>query len=446
MNNSTLGDTQPPKRRCAVYTRKSHADGLDQDYNSIDAQKDAGHAYISSQRSEGWISVDDDYDDPAYSGGNMERPALQRLMEDIQAGKVNTVIVYKIDRLTRSLTDFAKMIDVFDGHNVSFCSVTQQFNTTTSMGRLTLNILLSFAQFEREVTGERIRDKFAASKKKGIWMGGIPPLGYDVADRLLVANNQETEVIRRIFSRYVELGSATNLAKELALDNITTKSWTTQNGNRRSGKLIDRGNIYKILANQTYIGKIRHKTQWYDGRHGAIIEQSVWDAAQETLQKNTKARSNTKRIGVPFLLKGIVFDCHGRALTPWSTVKKKSGRRYRYYISAKDNKEYTGASGLPRFPASILESAVIEQLRNYLRSPEILLEMARTMQSLDEENDEAQVTVAMTKVDQIWEQLFPAEQSRIVHLLLEKIVVGEDKIELRFRNNGIETLASELSA
>src|SRR5690554_6851367 len=235
------------RMRCAVYTRKSTDEGLDQEYNSIDAQRDAGHAYIASQRAEGWIPVADDYDDPAFSGGNMERPALRRMMADIDAGKIDVVVIYKIDRLTRSLADFSKMVEVFERYGVSFVSVTQQFNTTTSMGRLMLNILLSFAQFEREVTGERIRDKIAASKRKGMWMGGVPPLGYDVENRRLVPNESEAKLVRHIFRRFVELGSSTMLVKELRLDGVTSKSWTTQDGKVREGKLIDKSLMYKLL-------------------------------------------------------------------------------------------------------------------------------------------------------------------------------------------------------
>jgi len=245
------------RMRCAVYTRKSTDEGLDQEYNSIDAQRDAGHAYIASQRAEGWIPVADDYDDPAFSGGNMERPALRRMMVDIEAGKIDVVVIYKIDRLTRSLADFSKMVEVFERYGVSFVSVTRQFNTTTSMGRLMLNILLSFAQFEREVTGERIRDKIAASKRKGMWMGGVPPLGYDVENRRLVPNEREAKLIRHIFQRFVELGSSTALVKELKLDGVTSKAWTTQDGKTRDGRPIDKGHIYRLLSNRTYLGELR---------------------------------------------------------------------------------------------------------------------------------------------------------------------------------------------
>ena len=431
------------RMRCAVYTRKSTDEGLDQEYNSIDAQRDAGHAYIASQRAEGWIPVADDYDDPAFSGGNMERPALRRLMADIEAGKIDVVVIYKIDRLTRSLADFSKMVEVFERYGVSFVSVTQQFNTTTSMGRLMLNILLSFAQFEREVTGERIRDKIAASKRKGMWMGGVPPLGYDVENRRLVPNEREAKLIRHIFQRFVELGSGTMLFKELKLDGVTSKAWTTQDGKTRDGKPIDKGLIYKLLNNRTYLGELRHKEQWYQAEHPPIIEPALWDQVHAILATNGRVRGNTTRATVPYLLKGIVFGNDGRALSPFHTTKK-NGRRYRYYVPQRENKEHAGASGLPRLPAAELESAVLDQLRAVLRSPDLLGDVLPRAIELDPSLDEAKVTVAMTRLDTIWDQLFPAEQTRIVKLLVEKVIVSPNDLEVRLRANGIERLVLEL--
>ena len=437
--------SEMPKRRlrCAVYTRKSSDEGLDQEYNSIDAQRDAGHAYIASQRSEGWIAVNDDYDDPAFSGGNMERPALKRLMADIEAGKIDVIIIYKIDRLTRSLTDFSAMVGVFERFGVSFVSVTQQFNTTTSMGRLMLNILLSFAQFEREVTGERIRDKIAASKRKGMWMGGIPPLGYDVDNRRLVPNPEESKLVQHMFKRFVELGSSTLLVKELARDGVTSKSWQTQEGTFRAGKPMDKGFIYKLLHNRTYLGELRHKDQWYKAEHTPIIDHDLWTQAHAILATNYRVRANHTRATVPYLLKGTVFGDDGRALTPWHTTKK-NGRRYRYYVSQRDMKEGAGASGLPRLPAAELESAVTEQLRQILRSPQLLDEVIEKALVLDTDLDRAKVTVAMTQLELVWEQLFPAEQARITKLLIEKVIVSASSLEVRLRGNGIEHLVAEI--
>ncbi len=441
-----MSDVLKRRMRCAVYTRKSSEEGLDQEYNSIDAQRDAGHAYIASQRAEGWIPVADDYDDAAFSGGNMERPGLKRLMSDIEAGKIDVVVIYKIDRLTRSLADFSKMVEVFERQGVSFVSVTQQFNTTTSMGRLMLNVLLSFAQFEREVTGERIRDKIAASKRKGMWMGGVPPLGYDVENRRLVPNPQEAKLIRHIFTRFVELGSSTKLVKELKLDGVTSKAWTTQDDKVREGRPIDKGLVYKLLGNRTYLGELRHKEQWYQAEHLPIVDQPVWDSVHAILATNGRSRANATRATTPFLLKGIVFGHDGRALTPWHSTKKTSGKRYRYYLPMRDLKEHAGASGLPRMPAAELESAVLDQLRNILRAPNLLSDLVPQAKKLDPTLDEAKVTVAMTRLDLIWDQLFPAEQTRIVKLLIEKVIVSPSDLEVRLRANGIEQLVQELQA
>ncbi|PTQ92584.1 recombinase [Nitrosomonas nitrosa] len=312
------------------------------------------------------------------------------------------------------------------------------------MGRLMLNILLSFAQFEREVTGERIRDKITASKKKGLWMGGIPPLGYDVENRRLVPNEREAKIIRHIFQRFVEIGSSTMLVKELKLDGVTSKSWVTQNGKVREGKPIDKGLIYKLLNNRTYLGELRHKEQWYQAEHQPIIDRELWDKAHAILATDGRVRGNTTRAKVPYLLKGIVFGNDGRALSPWHTTKK-NGRRYRHYIPQRDAKEHAGASGLPRLPAAELESAVLDQLRAILRSPELLSEVLSQAIKLDPTLDEAKVTVAMIRLDAIWEQLFPAEQSRIVKLLVEKVIVSPNDLEVRLRANGVERLVLELS-
>jgi site-specific DNA recombinase len=431
------------RQRCAVYCRVSSDERLDQSFNSIDAQKEAGHAYVASQRSEGWIPVADDYDDGGFSGGNMERPALRRLMADIEAGAIDIVVVYKIDRLTRSLIDFSRMVEVFERAGVSFVSVTQQFNTTTSMGRLMLNVLLSFAQFEREVTGERIRDKIAASKRKGMWMGGVPPLGYDVQDRRLIPNAREAKLVQHIFKRFVELGSSTKLVKELRLDGFTSKSWTTQDGIHREGKPIDKSLIYKILGNRTYLGELRHKEQWYKGEHQPLIEPSLWQAAQSILQVSPRTRANHSRAKIPFLLKGLVTGADGRALTvAWT--RKGEGKLYRYYVHTRDNREFAGASGLPRLPALELEAHVVEQMRLVLRAPDLKLRVAQTLADRDPPIDEAKVCVAMLQIDKIWDQLFPAEQERIVRLLIQRVVVTPHQLEVQMRPNGLESLAAEL--
>lgn len=438
-------DTLKRKLRCAVYTRKSSDEGLDQEYNSIDAQRDAGHAYIASQRAEGWIAVLNDYDDPAFSGGNMERPALKRLMQDITDGLIDIVVVYKIDRLTRSLTDFSRMVEVFEQHKVSFVSVTQQFNTTTSMGRLMLNILLSFAQFEREVTGERIRDKIEASKRKGIWMGGVPPLGYDVVNRRLVPNPTEVALVQRIFTRYVQLRSITLVLHELRADGVTSKSWITQTGKLMPGYPPDKNMIHRVLNNRTYLGLLSHKKQWYPGEHPAIITQAQWDAAHEVLASKPGVRVRQKQPKTPFLLRGLIVSADGRAFSPWHSTKR-NGKRYRYYVSQKDLREGAGTSGLPRLPALQIEDAVVQHLHEHMRSHTLVEQMLPLVQKYDPTMDEAQLTVAMTRLDTIWEQLFPAEQERIAHLMIEKVVVHDSGLEVRLQASGLYKLAMELES
>src|ERR1022692_1695956 len=297
--------------RCAIYTRKSSEEGLEQNFNSLDAQREACEAYIASQKHEGWTILPDMYDDGGYSGGTIERPAFQRLLTDVGDGKIDVVVVYKVDRLTRSLSDFAKIVEIFDKRNVSFVSVTQQFNTTTSMGRLTLNILLSFAQFEREVTGERIRDKIAASKKKGMWMGGLVPLGYDRKDRKLVPSPKEAELVSKIFTLYLEVGCVSKLAQRLDYEKIRSKSWTTRTGARLGGVAFARGALYDLLRNRLYIGEIRHRDQWYAGEHPGIVPRELWDKVQARMSGNRKKRPDHIRERSSSLLTGLLADATG---------------------------------------------------------------------------------------------------------------------------------------
>lgn len=322
--------------RCAVYTRKSTEEGLEQDFNSLQAQREACEAYIKSQKHEGWQLIKTHYDDGGFSGGSMDRPALQQLMRDIEAGKVDVIVVYKVDRLSRSLHDFAKMVEVFDRHKVSFVSVTQQFNTTTSMGRLTLNVLLSFAQFEREVTGERIRDKIAASKKKGMWMGGVVPLGYDVKDRKLVINPTEAETVRFIYQRYLELGCVRMLCKDLRQKKIATKIIPTRTGS--GGRPFSRGGLYHFLHNPLFIGQIRFREAIYDGQHESIIDLKTWDAVQMTLAGNRAGLMGKCNKDELAPLRGKLYDAvTGEQLVASFSTKK--GRRYRYYITRSLYKE-----------------------------------------------------------------------------------------------------------
>ena len=323
---------KPPKAlRCAIYTRKSSEEGLEQDFNSLHAQREACEAYIRSQQGEGWRLRKASCDDGGLSGATMERPALKRLLADIAEGLVDVVVVYKVDRLTRSLSDFARMVEIFDRHQVSFVAVTQQFNTTTSMGRLTLNVLLSFAQFEREVTGERIRDKIAASKRKGIWMGGLVPLGYEVRERQLAVVASEAATVRHIFQRYGELGSVRLLKEELGRDGVRSKVRVSKAGAASGGQAFSRGALYALLRNPVYIGEVRHKGARYPGQHQPIVERSVWDRTQELLHRHAVRADGNLNGSAPSPLTGKLFDGHGERLTPSHAVK--GNRRYRYYVS-----------------------------------------------------------------------------------------------------------------
>jgi DNA invertase Pin-like site-specific DNA recombinase len=358
-----------PIRWCAVYTRKSSEEGLEQDFNSLDAQREAGKAYVESQRHEGWRPLTAHYDDGGYSGGTLDRPALQRLLADIRAGKVQIVVVYKVDRLTRSLADFAKLIELFDAHGVSFVSVTQQFNTTTSMGRLMLNVLLSFAQFEREVTGERIRDKIAASKKKGLWMGGTPPLGYAVKGRRLVVNEAEAEVVRHIFRRYLQLGTVAKLTVALVADGYRTKRYTSTSGRTFGGQTFSRGHLYRILSNRIYLGEIVHKDASYPGEHRAIVETELWNRVQAVLAASHHAARRDERVASPALLKGLIFDGAGNRMSPSHAAK--AGVRYRYYVSqAVLQGRAREAGSIARLPAHELEQVVINAVSHALAKDE----------------------------------------------------------------------------
>jgi len=363
------------KVRCAIYTRKSSEEGLEQDFNSLHAQREACAAYILSQASEGWTLLPDEYDDGGLSGGTLERPALQLLMKDIEAGRIDIVVVYKVDRLSRSLLDFAKLVEAFDRTNVSFVSVTQSFNTTNSMGRLTLNMLLSFAQFEREVTAERIRDKIAASKARGMWMGGNPPLGYKPHGRTLTIVEEHAEIVRRIFAYYLDLGNVRLAVGELAREGIFAPERTATTGRMTGGRPFTRGQIYKLLSNPIYIGEIHHKGQVHDGKHEAIIDRVTWDSAQQMLAANLQGERSGSRAQSPSLFAGRIFDQHGEPLVAAHACKGKV--RYRYYVSRllQHAPDAPHAEGL-RIPALEIEAAVIQILAGALDDPLALLAQA----------------------------------------------------------------------
>lgn len=354
--------------RCAIYTRKSTEHGLELEFNSLDAQRDACEAYIKSQASQGWRALPQHYDDPAFSGGNLDRPALQQLLKDIDAGRVDVIVVYKIDRLTRSLADFAKLVEAFDAKSISFVAVTQQFNTTTSMGRLTLNVLLSFAQFERELSSERVRDKVAASRRKGKWMGGSVPLGYDARDKKLVINKAEAETVRTIFRRYVELQSFAKLVADLDAKGIVTKRRITKVKKFNGGIPFTYGPLAHFLKNRLYIGETGHKEKWFKGEHAAIVDRKTFDQVQQLLSSKSAGRK-AERSASGALLMGKLFDDRGNAMSP--SYSSKNGVHYRFYVSAallRGRKSEAGSVG--RVSAQEIERAVLTTLRARSEQPE----------------------------------------------------------------------------
>jgi DNA invertase Pin-like site-specific DNA recombinase len=431
------GTTTRPRGtvRCAIYTRKSSEEGLEQEFNSLQAQREACEAFINSQRHEGWVCQRAAYDDGGFSGATMVRPALQQLLADITAGRVDTVVVYKIDRLTRSLADFAKIVEILDAKGASFVSVTQQFNTTTSMGRLTLNVLLSFAQFEREVIGERIRDKIAASKKKGMWMGGSQPLGYRVHDRKLVIVDREAEIVRIIFRRYAELGSVRLLKDEFEARGLKSKSWTSASGRRVGGKPFSRGALYLMLQNRLYRGEIVHKGQSHPGEHPPIIDQPLWDAVRAQLAANTADRNAGTRTRQPSLLAGMLFDGDGNRMTP--THATKEGKRYRYYISRPlITSDQTDRSAGRRIPAGEIEQAVTSRMRQWLIDPGSVYQALR----LADPSAQHRVIARAGEIGRSWPELPATRQRAFLTALIERIDVAANRIEIHFRPTRLSTL------
>jgi site-specific DNA recombinase len=411
------------RKRCAVYTRKSSEEGLDQKFNSLQAQRQACEAFISSQAGEGWRVIKTAYDDGGFSGGTMGRPALTTLLAHVKEKRLDVVVVYKVDRLTRSLADFAKIVEIFDAHGVSFVAVTQQFNTTTSMGRLTLNVLLSFAQFEREVTGERIRDKIAASKQNGIWMGGTPPLGYDLHDRRLVVNKAEAKTVRLIFNLYLEHKTLHHVKEELDRRSLISKRWMSRGNVQHGGFQFGRGALYHLLANPIYVGEIRHKSVAYQGQHEAIIEREIWQRAQEMLSKKAahpRGRAVSKGGG---LLMGKLFDEKGEPL--YSCWTKKGSRRYRYFVSKRlvrgtakpDNRGW-------RLPAEQIEQAVTSAIRRILSDRAVLASNLKAWGFAAAELEQALKAIDAIKSHQ------PIETREDAGTLIDRVDLKRDRMEI----------------
>ncbi|MGE0652276.1 MAG: recombinase family protein [Alphaproteobacteria bacterium] len=428
-----MPDKPRRKTRCAIYARKSSDEGLEQDFNSLDAQREACEAYIVSQKHEGWTCLPDPYDDGGISGATLERPALQRLLADIRARKVDVVVVYKVDRLTRALADFAKIVEIFDAQEVSFVSVTQQFNTTSSMGRLTLNVLLSFAQFEREVTAERIRDKIAASKKKGMWMGGTVPLGYDARDRTLVINEPEAESVRTLFRLYLDLGSVRALQVVANHQGLRSKT----------GRSFAYGHLYTILQNPIYIGQIRHKKVTYPGLHPPIIDRTTWDTVQTHLDGNRIRRRDGAGAKNPSPLAGRLYDDKGDPFTPSHAVKR--GKRYRYYVERAAVRPSTDATGrqrprrnFRRIAASEIEGVINSTLIRMLRTPTEAME-AVAAPTIDAAASRS-VIAAASRLAKEFEDSDHAKAHNLMRRLVTRVTVRERSIGLRLSRSYLRDL------
>jgi DNA invertase Pin-like site-specific DNA recombinase len=404
------------------------------DFNSLDAQRESCEAYIVSQRAEGWTTVSDRYDDGGFSGGTLERPALKRLLSAVQSGKIDVIVVYKIDRLSRSMLDFLNLIELFERQGVTFVSVTQSFNTKDAMGRMALNILVTFAQFERELIGERIRDKVAASRKRGKWMGGWTPLGYEVRDRKLLVHEADADRVRAIFRRFVQLKSATLLARELIAANQRT----------RYGHLLDKTLLYRILHNRVYLGEAVHKGTCYPGEHEAIIDKKLWDQAHSILKESPRKRANNSRAQMPALLKGLLFGPDGAAMSPTHT--RKSGRLYRYYISQTAMKQGRSDCPVKLVPAAEIERIIIDQVRRLLQTPEVIVQTWRALGKQAADVSESEVRNALLGFDELWDELFPAEQARIVQLLVERIDIYAERMDITLKIQGLTSLSSEIQA
>ncbi|MCL6271082.1 recombinase family protein [Sansalvadorimonas sp. 2012CJ34-2] len=446
-DNSFMGkgfDAKGPVR-CAVYTRKSTEEGLDQEFNSLDAQRESGESYIHAHKGEGWILVPEAYDDGGFSGGNTERPGLKRLLVDIEAGKIDVIVVYKVDRLTRSLTDFAQLVEVLDRKGVSFVSVTQHFNTRDSMGRLTLNILLTFAQFEREVIGERIRDKFSLSKKKGKFMGGHVPTGYYVSDRKLYPDPHYAPIIREIFELYLKNHSLTATCRILAEKGYRTPSRTTRAGDQFGGNPFSIKVIRYALRNRVYLGEVPHKGQWYPGEHDPLISQELWDQVSAIWQRSSLEKSRDTRAqtsGSP--LAGRIFGPDGAALVPSST--RRRGRCYRYLVSSTAQRHGYKNAPVPPIAAGRIEEIVLSGMGNLLKAPEYVVEVERLlrMHVPDAMPSREELCQLLNNMGEVWEHLFPNERKRLFELLVERVNVSMEDITIQYRLNGLHSVLADI--
>ncbi|MDR0555772.1 MAG: recombinase family protein [Holosporaceae bacterium] len=433
--------------RCAIYTRKSNDDGLEQDFNSLDAQRLSGENYIASQTHENWKLISKHYDDGGFSGGNMDRPALQELFDDVEAGLIDMVVVYKIDRLSRSLFDFSKIVELFEKHNVGFVSVTQAFNTSTSSGKLMLNMLLSFAQFEREVTGERIRDKFASSLKKGMWMGGIVMLGYEVKDRKLIINEEEAKIVRLIYNEFIKTESYCGVAKLLNRLGYRTRIRPQKSGKILGGQLFEPKAVQRILQNPYFKGCVTHKGSVYQGEHEAIIDEETWNQVQEIFAKHADgAKEKTKcRPFSRALLSGFVRCATCNCLMKASSSRKNCNTKYHYYTCGNHAKYGNCKAFHKSVPAEILERNVIDEVLRILKSPEVVMRLNKLVDERRNIN-KSDIMTALKNLNEAWNYLYQAEQRKIVRLLVNTVEIHENGLKLNLNLDGFDNLLIELAS
>ena len=422
--------TAPSQIRCAIYTRKSTEEGLDQEFNTLDAQREAAESYVNSQRNDGWVVVPDRYDDGGFTGANMDRPALKALLADVQARKVNCIVVYKVDRFSRSLLDFMKMMEILDKHGVTFVSVTQPFNTTTSPGRLLVNMLFSFAQFEREMISERTRDKMRAARRKGKWVGGYLVLGYDLSAKggALIVNRNEAERVRDIFRLYLELGSLIPLVAELERRGWMMKAWTTREGRETGGARFTKTTLHNLLTNVIYTGRVKFDGELREGEHGRIVDDDIWNQVQQQLNRYGRRGGANVRNKHGALLKGLVRCAGCRCGMIHTYVQKKGKLLYRYYVCINAHQRGWNRCTTRSVSAPELEGAVVDQIRGFAQRPEMLSEVLRRLEQERRQDatsklsfDPGDVREALLKVDPLWEQLSTSERERFIRVLVKEV-------------------------
>lgn len=439
-----VNPSSPPfPLRCAVYTRTSREGETDPAFTSINAQQEACYAYIASRHHLTWLPISVSYDDPGFSGSTFDRPALQQMLADIEAGRIDMVVVCKLDRLGRSMAHFARLMEMFERHHVTLVSVTQHLNSHDAAGRLAINALMTFAQFERENTGERIRDKIRATRRQGMWTGSVPPMGYEARGQQLLVNEDEARVVRHIFERFVAVGSITDLLQELGEQGVTTKSWTTKTGRARGGRPLDKNYLYKLLNNRTLIGEMKSGDKWHVGAHEPIVAADLWGSAHALLDDRRRPKKRASDKHQDFLLKGLVFGSDGRAYSPWRS-SVRNGRSYAYYVPQSKIAEGAAASGLPRCPAGELEAVIIEYLRGQLRAPASWLGNLPESVQQHPRYKGAAVLAMLANIDAVWDMLVFDVRHDLVQTMVRRVTVSTDKVSISLDLEGLGQVVLDL--